>query len=92
MKFKWKLFFSYLLIVLIPFLAAERYISSHLEDRLSQQVENRLSKHAFLLKGIIEKEYADRRPSFELDTLVKSMAKDLNTNECRAYLMYSAER
>jgi len=78
MKFKWKLFFSYLLIVLIPFLAAERYISSHLRDRLLQQVENRLSKHAFLLKGIIEKEYADRRPSFELDTLIKSMAKDLN--------------
>jgi two-component system phosphate regulon sensor histidine kinase PhoR len=78
MKFKWKLFFSYLLIVLIPFLAAERYISSHLKDRLLQQVEDHLSKQASLLKGIIEKEYADQRPSFELDTLVKSMAKDLN--------------
>jgi two-component system phosphate regulon sensor histidine kinase PhoR len=78
MKFKWKLFFSYLLIVLVPFLAAERYISSHLRARLLQQIESRLSNHAFLLKGIIEKEYADRRPSFELDTLVKSMAKDLN--------------
>lgn len=78
MKFKWKLFFSYLLIVLIPFLAAERYISSHLKDRLLQQVEDRLSKQAYLLKGIIEREYSDRRPSFELDTLIKSMAKDLN--------------
>jgi two-component system phosphate regulon sensor histidine kinase PhoR len=78
MKFKWKLFLSYLLIVLIPFLAAERYISSHLKDRLLQQVADRLAKHAFLLKGVIEKEYADRRPSYELDTLVKTMAKDLN--------------
>jgi two-component system phosphate regulon sensor histidine kinase PhoR len=78
MKFRWKLFFSYFLVVLIPFLVAERYISSHLRDRLLQQVEDRLSKHAFLLKGIIEKEYADRKPSFELDTLIKSMAKDLD--------------
>jgi two-component system phosphate regulon sensor histidine kinase PhoR len=78
MKFKWKLFFSYLLIVLIPFLAAERYISSHLKDRLLQQVEDHLSKQASILKGIIEKEYADQRPSFELDTLMKNMAKDLN--------------
>jgi two-component system phosphate regulon sensor histidine kinase PhoR len=78
MKFKWKLFFSYLLIVLIPFLAAERYISSHLRARLLQQVESRLTNHAFLLKGIIEKEYPDQRPSYELDTLVKSMAKDLD--------------
>jgi two-component system phosphate regulon sensor histidine kinase PhoR len=78
MKFKWKLFFSYFLIVLIPFLAAERYISSDLRDRLLQQVEDRLSEHAFLLKGIIEKDYQDHRPSYEIDTLIKNMAKDLS--------------
>ena len=78
MKFKWKLFFSYLLIVLIPFLAAERYISLHLKDRLLKQVENRLSKNAFLLKGIIEKDYEGRQPSYEIDTLVKSLGKEIN--------------
>ena len=78
MKFKWKLFFSYLLIVLIPFLAAERYISLHLKDRLLKQVENRLSSNAFLLKGIIEKDYEGRQPSHEIDTLVKNLGKDLN--------------
>lgn len=78
MKFKWKLFFSYLLIVLIPFLAAERYISSHLKDRLLQQVEDRLSKNAFLLKGIIQKDYEGRTPSYEIDTLIKNIGRDLN--------------
>jgi two-component system phosphate regulon sensor histidine kinase PhoR len=77
MKFKWKLFFSYLLIVFIPFLAAERYISSHLRDRLLQHVEDRLSKNALLLKGIIEKDYRVP-PSYEIDTLVKNMGKGLN--------------
>lgn len=78
MMFKWKLFFSYLLIVLIPFLAAERYISSHLRDRLLQQIEDRLSKNALLLKGTIEKDYRVRIPSYEIDTLVKNMGRGLN--------------
>ena len=78
MKFKWKLFFSYLLIVLIPFLAAERYISLHLKDRLLNLVENRLSKNASLLKGIIEKDYEGRQPSYEIDTLVKGLGKEIN--------------
>jgi two-component system phosphate regulon sensor histidine kinase PhoR len=78
MKFKWKLFFSYLLIVLIPFLVAERYISSHLEDRLLQQIENRLSKTALLLKHIIEKDYQVRVPSYELDAVIKNMGRDLD--------------
>lgn len=77
MKFKWKLFFSYLLIVLIPFLAAERYISLHLKDRLLQQIESRLSKNALLLKAVIEKDYGRRAPSYEIDTLIKRMGKDL---------------
>lgn len=78
MKFKWRLFFSYLLIVLIPFLAAERYISSHLKDRLLQQVEDRLSKNALLVKGIIQKDYESRTPSYEIDTLIKNIGRDLN--------------
>jgi two-component system phosphate regulon sensor histidine kinase PhoR len=78
MKFKWKLFFSYLLIVLIPFLAAERYISAHLKSRLTQQIESRLSKNALLLKGIIEKEYANRIPSYELDFLIKKLGMGLH--------------
>lgn len=77
MKFKWKLFFSYLLIVLIPFLAAERYIASHLKDRLLQQIENRLAKEALLIKTIIEKDYKNRVPSYEIDPLIKKMGNNI---------------
>ena len=77
MKFKWKLFISYLLIVLIPFLVAERYVSSHLKQGLLQQIEEGLEKNAILLKGIIEKEYPDRIPSYEMDELVKRLGRDL---------------
>lgn len=78
MKFKWKLFFWYLLIILVPFLAAQRYISAHLRSRLIDQIETRLSKNALLLKGIIEKESANRLPSYELDSLIKNMATGLD--------------
>lgn len=77
MKLKWKLFFSYLLIVLIPFLAAERYIASHLEDRLLNQVKDRLFEEALLLKALIEKDYAARAPSYEIDPLVKKMGRSI---------------
>ena len=77
MKFKWKLFFSYLLIVLIPFLAAERYLTSYLEDRLLQQIEGRLFKEAVLIKTIIEKDYENGSPSYEIDSLIKKMGKDI---------------
>ena len=78
MKFKWKLFFSYLLVVLIPFLAAERYIASHLKHRLLQQVENRLFRNALLLKSIIEKNHEGKRPSYEIDTLIKNLGENLD--------------
>ncbi|MBW1903457.1 MAG: hypothetical protein JRJ20_17805, partial [Deltaproteobacteria bacterium] len=78
MTFRWKLFFSYLLIVLIPFLAAERYMASHLEDRLLQQIEGRLSTNALLLKGVIEKEYLNRIPSYELDALITKIGREVH--------------
>ena len=78
MKFKWKLFLSYLLIVLVPFLAAERYISSHLEDRLLEQIEDRLSQNALLIKAILEREYVDRAPSYEMDALIKEIGRNVD--------------
>ncbi len=78
MKFKWKLFLSYFLIVLIPFLAAERYIAYHLKDRLLHQIEDRLLKEALLIKAIIEKEAETRRLSYEIDSLIKNMGRDIN--------------
>ena len=77
MKFKWKLFFSYLLIVLIPFLAAERYLTSHLKDRMLQQIEGRLFKEAMLIKTIIEKDYKNSSPSYEIDSLIKKMGREI---------------
>ncbi|MBE9582370.1 MAG: hypothetical protein IMF18_12215, partial [Proteobacteria bacterium] len=78
MKFKWKLFLSYFLIVLIPFLAAERYVAYHLKDRLLHQIEDRLLKEALLIKAIIEKEAENRRLSYEIDSLIKNMGRDIN--------------
>jgi two-component system phosphate regulon sensor histidine kinase PhoR len=77
MKFKWKLFFTYLLIILIPFLAAQRYISHHIEEKLLQQIEERLFKEALLVKTIIEKNASHRLPPLEMDELVKTLGKDI---------------
>jgi two-component system phosphate regulon sensor histidine kinase PhoR len=77
MKYKWKLFFSYLLIVLIPFLVAERYLASHLRAQLLIQIENRLLKEALLIKTIIEKEGAKGELSYHIDDLVKKMGGDI---------------
>jgi two-component system phosphate regulon sensor histidine kinase PhoR len=77
MRFKWKLFFTYLLIILIPFLAAQRYISHHLEERLLKQTEERLFKEALLVKTIIEKNASHRLPPSEMNGLVKALGKDI---------------
>ncbi|MBW2020539.1 MAG: HAMP domain-containing protein [Deltaproteobacteria bacterium] len=47
-------------------------------ERLLQQIENRLSKEALLIKAIIEKDYKNRAPSYEIDSLIKRMGKDIN--------------
>lgn len=78
MKYKWKLFFSYLLIVLIPFLVAERYLASHLRARLLIQIEDRLFKEALLIKAIIEKEAAGGDLTYQLDGLVKKIGNDIH--------------
>jgi len=77
MKFKRKLFVSYLLIVFIPFLAAELYISSVLESRLLQQTENHIFKEASLLKTIIERDYKNSTPSYEINSLIRKMGRAL---------------
>lgn len=77
MKFKWKLFLSFLLIILIPFLVAERYVASHLRSRLLRQIETSLSKEAHLIKTILEEDYTTRAPSYEIDAWVKKLGKDI---------------
>ena len=77
MRFKWKLFFSYLLITLIPFIAAERYIAHHLKGSLLNQTENRLLNEALLLKTIIERENTPEFLTFDIDRFVKLAGKDI---------------
>jgi two-component system phosphate regulon sensor histidine kinase PhoR len=78
MKFKWKLFFSYLIIILVPFLAAERYIASYLTERLLKQTEGQLLKEAFLVKAILEKELANALAPERIDPLVKKLGRDIH--------------
>jgi len=77
MKFKWKLFLSYLLIVLIPFLGAERFIASYLKKQLLQQTEERLFKEALLIKTILEKDSDKPFPTEKLDPIVKEMGRQI---------------
>jgi len=77
MRFKWKLFFTYLLIILVPFLAAQRYISHHIKEKLLQQTETRLFNEALLVKTILEKNASHQFPPSEMDNLVKALGKDI---------------
>jgi two-component system phosphate regulon sensor histidine kinase PhoR len=77
MKFKWKLFLSYLLIVLIPFLAAERFIASHLKKQLLEQTEDRLFKETLLIKTILEKDPDKPFQPEKLDPIAKHMGRQI---------------
>jgi two-component system, OmpR family, phosphate regulon sensor histidine kinase PhoR len=78
MKFKWKLFLSYLIIVLVPFLVAERYIASHLRHRLLKQTEERLFKEAVLVKTIVEKTTSEPFEATQIDPLIKEMGRKID--------------
>ena len=77
MRFKWRLFFTYLFIILVPFLAAERYLAYHLKERLLKQTENRLLKEALLIKTIIERDGRSGPIPHDIDRLVKKMGTDI---------------
>ncbi|MBW2108481.1 MAG: PAS domain-containing protein [Deltaproteobacteria bacterium] len=77
MKFKWRLFFTYLLVVLVPFLGAQVYLADTHKERLIAQTEQRLLKEAFLIRTVIEKGQGYARGPAAVDRLVKVMGKDI---------------
>jgi len=78
MKFKWRLFFSYLLVFLIPFFLAEQYLTDYLKNFLIKQTESHLRKEALLIKTIIEKDYKLQNRSYEIDSIIKKMGRYIN--------------
>lgn len=76
-QFKWKLFLSYLAVILAVFFSTHFYLIASLKTALVQHASANLRSHTILARTVLEHHFEAGTPLSEIDRIIKRIAQDL---------------
>lgn len=76
-QFKWKLFFSFLAVILALFLSTHIYLSDSLKKTLIDHASANLRSHTFLARTVLEHHFDSGSPPGEINRIIRQIAGDL---------------
>ncbi|MFZ5995293.1 MAG: two-component system histidine kinase PnpS [Thermodesulfobacteriota bacterium] len=76
-QFKWRLFLTYLAVILVIFAAAQLYASFVFKETLIAGVSSNLESKTYLIKTVLEKYPRPVLHAYEIDSMVKDMGRTI---------------
>jgi len=76
-QFKWRLFLTYLAVILVIFAAAQLYASFVFKETLIAGVSSDLESKTYLIKTVLERYPRPGLHAYGIDSMVKDMGRDI---------------